>query len=78
MEQVNEMEAQARRSCRCCMEAPLRRHSKRLPLLLQVEDVAEAALLPFKMSGNALPVEIIIQVGVTTALAGCLARVLPN
>ena len=29
----------------------------------QVEDVAEAALLPFKMTGNALPLEIILQIG---------------
>ena len=29
----------------------------------QVEDVAEAALLPFKLTGNALPLEIVLQTG---------------
>ena len=30
--------------------------------LLQVEDIAEAAMLPFKMTKNALPLEIVLQV----------------
>ena len=30
---------------------------------MQIEDVAEAALLPFKMTENALPLEIVLQTG---------------
>ena len=34
-----------------------------LSFILQIEDVAEAALLPFKLTGNALPLEIVLQTG---------------